>query len=243
MTLPVDDPWTRLRPLTAARIGLARAGGSLATAPLLATRLAHARAKDAVHAAIDEPALLAAIGPMLTVNSAAPDRATFLLRPDLGRQLAPGTTLPHGDFDLAIVLADGLSARAVQNHAPPLLTALRAHLAHWRIAPVVLIRQGRVAAGDAIAMALGASAVAVLIGERPGLSAPDSLGAYLTWHPAATTTDAGRNCISNIRPAGLPPMEAAARITWLLEAMRGRGASGVALKDEAPDMPTLLEAP
>jgi ethanolamine ammonia-lyase small subunit len=244
MTLPVDDPpsndpWLRLRPLTAARIGLARSGASVATGPLLALRLAHARARDAVHASLDEAALLAVTGPALVVDSAARDRSEFLLRPDLGRQLAPGTTLPHGDYDLAIVLIDGLSARAVQDHAPALLAALRGHLAGWRLAPLVVVRQGRVAAGDAVAMALGAGAVAVLIGERPGLSAPDSLGAYLTWRPAPGTVDAGRNCVSNIRPAGLPPSEAAARIAGLLQAMRARGASGVALKDEAPDIVAL----
>ncbi len=233
MTVPVDDPWLRLRPLTAARIGLASAGGSLATAPLLALRLAHARARDAVHAALDVDGLAAAVGPLLIVDSAAPDRATFLLRPDLGRRLAPGTALPGGEHDLAVVLADGLSARAVQDHAPAVIAALRPLLAGWRVAPLVLARQARVALGDAVAVAMGAAAVLVLIGERPGLSAPDSLGAYLTWQPGQGTTDAGRNCVSNIRPAGFPPQAAAAKIAWLLEAMRTRGISGVALKDDS----------
>ncbi len=240
MTAPVPDPWRALRPLTAARIGLARTGASVATAPLLAMRLAHARARDAVHAALDTDALAAACGPLLVVDSAAPDRAAYLLRPDLGRALAPGTVLPPGAHDLALVLADGLSAGAVQAHAPGVLAALRPLLPGWRIAPLVAVRQGRVAAGDAVAGALGAGAVVVLIGERPGLSAPDSLGAYLTWRPSPRTTDAERNCVSNIRPEGLPPAEAAGKIAWLLGAMRARGGSGVALKDDAPPELPLL---
>ena len=229
---PSQDPWERLRPLTAARIGLARSGAGLATAPLLALRLAHARARDAVVAELDTDALQAAAGPALVVRSAARDRAEFLLRPDLGRRLAAGTVLPREDCDLALVLADGLSARAVQDHAPALLAALQPRLAGWRLAPLVMVRQGRVKVGDEAAMALGAGAVVVLIGERPGLSAPDSLGAYITWRPAPGTTDAGRNCVSNIRPDGLALADAAGRISWLLGAMRSQGGSGVALKDE-----------
>ncbi len=230
-----DDPWAALRELTAARIGLARTGASLATGPLLAFRSAQAQARDAVHATLDLPALRVALGDVVVVDSAARDRSEFLLRPDLGRRLAPGTSLDRGEHDLAVVLADGLSARAVQVHAPALFAALVPLLAGWRIAPPVVVRQGRVAAGDAVAVALGAAAVLVLIGERPGLSAPDSLGAYLTWAPGPATTDAGRNCVSNIRPAGLPPAQAADKVAWLLGAMRGRGLSGVALKDDAPE--------
>ncbi len=229
---PASDPWERIRPLTAARIGLSRSGASLATAPLLALRLAHARARDAVHAALDEPALLAACGPAVVVNSAAADRAEYLLRPDLGRRLSPGTALPQGGHDLVLVVADGLSATAVQRHAPPLLAALRPLLAGWRLAPLVVVRQGRVAIGDAVALATGSAAVAVFIGERPGLSAPDSLGAYLTWQPRPDTMDADRNCVSNIRAGGLAPGDAALRIAWLLAAMRSTNRSGVALKDE-----------
>ncbi len=242
MSVPVDDPWHRLRGLTAARIGLAATGGSLATQPLLALRLAHARARDAVHATLDTDALARAVGPLLVVDSAAVDRPTYLLRPDLGRQLAPGTALPPGEHDLAVVLADGLSAQAVQDHGPLVLQALLPLLTGWRVAPVVAARQGRVALADVVARALGARAVLVLIGERPGLSAPDSLGAYLTWQPTPTTTDAERNCVSNIRPAGLVPHEAAAKIAWLLEAMRQRGVSGVALKDDAPEPAQRLHA-
>ncbi len=237
------DPWERLRPLTAARIGLSRSGAGLATAPLLALRLAHARARDAVAAELDTDALQAAIGPALVVRSAARDRAEFLLRPDLGRRLAPGTALPRGKHDLAIALADGLSARAVQGHAPALLAALRPLLAGWRLAPLVAMRQARVKLGDQVAVALGAQAVLVLVGERPGLSAPDSLGAYLTWRPGPGTTDAGRNCVSNIRPDGLAVADAAARIAWLLGAMRAQAASGVMLKDESQGGPHRITSP
>jgi ethanolamine ammonia-lyase small subunit len=132
-----------------------------------------------------------------------------------------------------VVVADGLSALAVQRHAVPLLVALRPLLNRWRFAPVVIARQGRVALGDAVALAMGTASVLVLIGERPGLSAPDSMGAYMTWRPAAATTDAERNCVSNIRPDGLAPADAAHRVGWLLTEMRRRDASGVALKDAA----------
>ena len=236
------DPWSALRALTSARIGLARAGASLATAPLLELRLAENRARDAVHEALDAAQLavdLAPIaGPALTVASAVQDRRSYLMRPDLGRRLAPGAEAllaPHaGACDLALIVADGLSARAVQTHAAPVLArlirALRAN--SWRIAPVVIVRHGRVAVGDAVAAALGASSVAVLIGERPGLSAPDSMGAYLTWRPGPHTTDADRNCVSNIRPEGIGYAEAGETIARLLGAMRVRGVSGVRLKDE-----------
>ena len=236
--------WSELRHLTAARIGLPRSGASLATAPLLELRLAHARARDAVHAPFDEPRLLSdlsALGlPVLTVASAATDRQQFLMRPDLGRQLGPeaaAVLAPHAGsgHDVVFVISDGLSARAVEVHAPPLLAQLLPRLAaeRWRIAPLVVVRHGRVAIGDGIANALQARVVVMLIGERPGLSAPDSMGAYLTWQPTPQTTDAGRNCISNIRPAGLGYVEAAGKLMQLLHAIRVRGISGVALKDDA----------
>jgi ethanolamine ammonia-lyase small subunit len=236
------DPWPALRALTSARIGLARAGASLATAPLLELRLAETRARDAVHEALDVASLAADLapcaGPVLTVASAADDRRAYLMRPDLGRRLAPGAEAvlaPRtGACDLALVVADGLSARAVQTHAAPVLAGLLPALRRqgWRIAPVVIVRHGRVAVGDAVAAALGAACAAVLIGERPGLSAPDSMGAYLTWRPGSRTTDADRNCVSNIRPEGICYADAAATIVRLLGAMRTRGVSGVRLKDE-----------
>jgi ethanolamine ammonia-lyase small subunit len=223
-----------------------RAGASLATADMLDFQLAHARARDAVHAPFDEVGLaadLSALGlPVVTVASAADDRQTYLMRPDLGRRLAAGAEAalaPHrGRYDVVFVIADGLSALAVQRHAAPLLAravpALRA--AALTIAPLVIVRHGRVAIGDGIALALGAASVAVLIGERPGLSAPDSLGAYLTWQPSAQTTDAGRNCISNIRPDGIDYETAAFRLTHLMRAMHARRVSGVALKDDSAQL-------
>jgi ethanolamine ammonia-lyase small subunit len=241
---PSDDTaWAGLRSFTAARIGLARSGASLATTPLLEFRLAHARARDAVHAPLDEARLssdLAALGlPVLMVASAVRDRAQYLMRPDLGRELAPeadAALAPHAAkrHDVAFVVTDGLSARAVERHAAPLLAALRPPLKaeRWRIAPFTIVRQGRVAIGDAVAQLLRARMVVVLIGERPGLTAPDSMGAYLTWQPRPQTTDAERNCISNIRPEGIDPADAAAKVLHLMHAMRTRRLSGVALKDE-----------
>lgn len=238
-----DELWARLRQLTAARIGLARAGPALSTGPLLDFRLAHARARDAVLEPFDEVRLargLAALGqPVLSVSSGAQDRQTYLMRPDLGRRLADHCeatlSAQRGDYDAVFVVTDGLSARAVQAHAAPVLAAalpsLRAE--GWRIAPLVAIRHGRVAIGDATAAALGGNCVVVLIGERPGLSAPDSMGAYLTWQPFAGTTDANRNCISNIRPQGVDYESAALKLIHLLRAMRARGLSGVELKDES----------
>src|SRR6516164_1072201 len=176
---PQDEPWAELRALTAARIALPRAGASLATAPQLDLRLAHASGHDAVY-----------------------------------------------------VIADGLSARAVEMHARPLLEAALPRLKDWRIAPLVVVRQGRVAIGDEIARAVRADIAVVLIGERPGLSAPDSMGAYLTFKPTPQTTDAERNCISNIRPEGLAYADAAVTLTHLLRAIRARQISGVQLKDD-----------
>jgi ethanolamine ammonia-lyase small subunit len=238
---PQDEPWAELRELTAARIALPRTGASLATAPLLDLRLAHARARDAVHAPLDEARLsgeLALLGlPVLAVASAAADRTHYLMRPDLGRRLggdyaARLAASAGSGHDLAFVIADGLSARAVEAHARPLLDAALPRLAGWRIAPLVVVRQGRVAIGDEVARALRADIAVVLIGERPGLSAPDSMGAYLTFRPTPRTTDAERNCISNIRPEGLTYAEAAITLTHLLRAMRARQISGVRLKDD-----------
>ena len=241
------DPWTALRALTPARIALGRAGAALPTAEVLDFGLAHAQARDAVHTPLDTARLveeLATAGwPALTLASRATDRQTYLLRPDLGRRVAhadlPRLTTAQ-PYTLAFVLADGLSARAVQAHAVPLLDALRDLLdPAWRIAPVCVVTQGRVAIGDEIGAALRAQLVAVLIGERPGLSSPDSLGAYLTWAPGPATSDADRNCVSNIRPQGLAPEAAARKIAWLLDQMRRQKQSGVALKDLTGQTPAL----
>jgi ethanolamine ammonia-lyase small subunit len=238
-----EEFWTSLRRLTAARIGLKRAGASIATGPLLDFQLAHARARDAVHEALDEPKLAAELGglglPVVSITSAADDRQTYLMRPDLGRRLAANahaTLDAHkGHYDVAFVIADGLSARAIALHARPVLSqainVLRAE--NWKMAPLVIVRHGRVAIGDAVATALGAAGVAVLIGERPGLSASDSIGTYLTFGPHAQTTDAERNCISNIRPQGVDYAIASARLVYLLQTMRMRRLSGVRLKDES----------
>jgi len=229
--------------LTAARIGLRRAGASLATGPLLEFQLAHARARDAVHAPFDAARLAADLaglgGLILTIASAAADRQCYLMRPDLGRRLAPeaeAILAPQaGRHDVVFVVTDGLSARAVAMHAQPVLAHALPALSGegWRIAPFVIVRHGRVAIGDAIAAALGADSVVVLIGERPGLTAADSMGAYLTWQPRLQTTDAERNCISNIRPEGIGYADAAFKLAHLLRAMRTRRLSGVQLKDDS----------
>jgi ethanolamine ammonia-lyase small subunit len=244
------DVWSDLRRLTPARIGLSRAGASLSTGPSLDFQLAHARARDAVHEPLDEARLIAhLIGlghPIVSVASAAQNRQHYLMRPDFGRRLAPGAEAmlaPHArSYDVVFVVIDGLSARAPQSHAAPVLRGALPALQSdgWRIAPLVVARFGRVAIGDAIATALGADCVVVLIGERPGLSAPDSLGAYLTWQPHPHTTDADRNCISNIRPEGVDYADAAFRLGYLIRAMRSRRLSGVRLKDES-DRPKLAD--
>jgi ethanolamine ammonia-lyase small subunit len=237
------DPWASLRVLTDARIALGRAGASLPTREVLAFALDHARARDAVHLDFDAEGLAARIEALglatRLVASAAPDRPTYLRRPDLGRRLS-GESAARLDgaapgADVAIVVADGLSSAAVHAHAAPLIAALLPHVAAngWRLAEVVLARQGRVALGDEIGERLGARLVVVLIGERPGLSSPDSLGAYITFSPRVGRTDAERNCVSNIRPAGLSYQDAAFRIAWLARAALWLGLTGVALKDDS----------
>jgi ethanolamine ammonia-lyase small subunit len=297
MDKPVtSNPWGALRQFTAARIALGRSGISQPTAPQLAFQLAHARARDAVHLALDAvalgEALHAASGlPCISLHSAAPDRNTYLQRPDLGRRLddasraklaaaevatlaAAATTTAPADadpstadavtaampaaaiapatpsaagacYDLALVVADGLSALAIEQNAAQLIRALMARLSaeQWRLAPITIVQQGRVAIGDEVAHLLDAQAVVVLIGERPGLSSPDSMGLYLTWAPRPGLTDASRNCISNVRPAGLTCDAAAFKLHYLLSEARRRQLSGVALKDETASDSADLEAP
>jgi ethanolamine ammonia-lyase small subunit len=225
-----DDPWRVLREWTAARIALGRCGHSLPTRELLAFQLAHARARDAVHRAMD-PNLFQG-GTTLKLRSAARNRETYLRRPDLGRRLDDDSAqrLCRGRWDAVIVVADGLSATAVDRHAEPLVEALLPNLAGLQIAPICCVEQGRVAIGDEIAERLGASLVLVIIGERPGLSSPDSLGAYLTWEPRVGRTDAERNCVSNIRPGGLDFRAAAARLWLLIGAAREQRITGVRLR-------------
>jgi len=246
----VTNPWAALRALTQARIALGRAGVSVPTTPQLAFQLAHARARDAVHQGLDAEALAAALSQAglasAIVHSACPDRATYLQRPDLGRRLdeASRARLTPSGCDLALVVADGLSALAIEQNAAPFLAQLHDGLARdgWRCAPVIIARQGRVAIGDEIGAALGVRAVVVLIGERPGLSSPDSMGLYLTWAPQVGLLDASRNCISNVRPAGLSYPQAASKLLYLLSQARERGLSGVALKDETEAQAATLES-
>ncbi|HEV2551626.1 MAG TPA: ethanolamine ammonia-lyase subunit EutC [Stellaceae bacterium] len=245
MTWSVErtDPWFRLRRHTPARIGLARTGASLATAEHLAFQLAHARARDAVHVPLQPAPLLSGLTERgleaISLRSAAATRQIYLLRPDLGRRLDDASRDHVGscarDHDLALVVADGLSPGAVQRHALPLIDALLPELKRHslRIGPVAVVEQGRVAVGDEIGAALGAASVLVLIGERPGLSAPESLGVYLTWAPQVGRVDAERNCLSNIRPEGLSYSEAAAALFYLLSEARRRRLTGVTLKADA----------
>lgn len=240
-----------------ARIGLRRTGVSLATSEALKFADAHALARDAVHARLSASAMVNELRgrgfDSLAVNSAAANRQEYLLRPDLGRRLCDAArtalqarrTVPEqtGRARLAVVIADGLSALAAERHAVPVLAALKpllagANSAPWELAPVVVAEQARVALGDAIAEALCATAVVVLIGERPGLSSPDSLGAYVTWGPKLGTTDAERNCVSNIRTEGMGYAEAAEAIAWYLNMGRTRGRTGVGLA--APENPQRL---
>ena len=252
------NPWAALRAFTAARIALGRAGTSLPTAAHLDFQLAHARARDAVDVALDPAPLAASLGeawpqasPCLLLHSAATDRRHYLQRPDLGRRLDPASVdvldafaqgpapalnqdVETRPYDLALVVADGLSAQAITQNAAPFLAHLRQHLAsaEWRVAPICIAAQARVALGDEIGQRLGAKAVVMLIGERPGLSSPDSMGLYLTWMPRVGLTDASRNCISNVRPAGLGFDAAAFKLSHLLNQARQRQLSGVDLKDE-----------
>ncbi|MAR91764.1 MAG: ethanolamine ammonia-lyase subunit EutC [Pseudomonadota bacterium] len=248
----IENPWQRLRRHTSARIGLGRAGISLPTSRLLEFQLAHARARDAVHLPLDVPALLAALPPWggdaLRLQSRAGDRTTYLQRPDWGRQLADPSRQRlqqwaednrHSQPDLAVVVVDGLSSRAVQNHTANLLRALQGVLSRaresWCLAPLCVVEQGRVALGDEIGALLRANAVLICIGERPGLSSPDSLGLYLTWQPRRGRTDAERNCISNVRPEGLSCRDAVTRLLYLLQESRRQRLTGVGLKDRTDD--------
>jgi ethanolamine ammonia-lyase small subunit len=239
-----DERWDPLRRFTEARIGLGRAGAALPIAEVLKFSMAHARARDAVTTPLDWSPIEAALGDLgletVRIESAAGDRDTYLHRPDLGRRLSAQSRerlagLSGRPADLLIVVADGLSSTGVAANAVPMISALLPHAqkSGWSLAPVLLAGQGRVALGDDAAELLGARAVLVLIGERPGLSSPDSLGAYLTWAPRVGRKDGERNCISNIRRGGMSADEAAFKAHWLLrEAMR-RELTGVALKDES----------
>ena len=241
-TLVRDDPWQALRRHTAARIALGRVGASLPTGEVLRFGLAHAQARDAVLRPLDADTLqreLQADGwRVLRAHSAAPSRHDYLLRPDLGRRLRDADrerlTAEAAAAELALVVADGLSSSAVQQHVRPLLAEFRGRFdTDWQNTPLVLVEQGRVAIGDDIGAALRARLVAVLIGERPGLSSPASLGVYLTYAPRPGRTDGERNCISNVRPEGLTYPEAAHRLAHLCRAALRRQLTGVDLKDDS----------
>jgi len=242
---------TDLRRLTPARVALGRSGASLTTDALLDFTLAHARARDAVHAAFDANAVAADLGDLgltpLLLASRAESRRDYLARPDLGRQLdAASRARLEGRpaaADLALVIGDGLSPVAVAAQAVEVVRRLLPRLAAAGISfgPAVVVTGARVALGDEIGALLGARIVLVLIGERPGLSAPASLGAYVTLGPKPGRTDADRNCVSNIHGAGITADEAAFKIAWLVREALARGASGVALKDESGEIGPVAE--
>ena len=252
------NPWQRLGQFTDARIGLGRAGISLPTNRSLEFQLAHARAQDAVHLPLEIPRLIEDLNQLAALehapqiqrlHSRAVDRTTYLQRPDYGRRLDEDSrqqlsALDAQPADLAIVVVDGLSSLAVQNNAAPFIAALLEALAEdgpdaWSLASISVVEQGRVAIGDEVGELLNARAVLVMVGERPGLSSPDSLGLYLTWQPRVGLSDASRNCISNVRPAGLDFAMAAQRLHYLLREARKLGLTGVGLKDRSGD--TALE--
>ena len=244
-----SDPWTQLKKFTRARIALGRVGSSLPTREVLDFGLAHAMARDAVHLALDVSALEADIQAQgfstIRVHSRAPDRANYLLRPDWGRRLDDNSLMDLNNIrglkkantkpiDLLIIVADGLSSLAVSRHVPAMLAEIHQYLpADWQLGPVVIASQARVAIGDEIGQALNARMVAMLIGERPGLSSPDSLGIYLTYQPTLGLSDADRNCISNVRPEGLQYAAAVKKLIWLASQAMRLKLSGVALKDES----------
>jgi ethanolamine ammonia-lyase small subunit len=241
------NPWLELRRLTPARIALGRTGTSMPTRAQLDFQYAHAQARDAVHLPFDHKALSSQLAERgresLLLHSAAIDRNSYLQRPDLGRKLSDESAhilrdyaAAHpGGIDLVIVVADGLSALAVHRHTLPFLARLEEQMGaeNWSLAPVILVEQGRVAVADEVGELLGAKMTVILIGERPGLSSPDSLGLYFTYNPKVGLTDAYRNCISNVRLEGLSYGMAAHRLLYLMREACRRQLSGVNLKDEA----------
>ncbi|TFB35481.1 ethanolamine ammonia-lyase subunit EutC [Pseudomonas sp. F01002] len=246
---PVDpqNPLLELRRLTPARIALGKTGTSMPTSAQLDFQYAHAQARDAVHLPFDHAGLSSQLAERgrasLLLHSAATDRNSYLQRPDLGRKLSDESAQILRDYalanpggvDLAIVVADGLSALAVHRHTLPFLARMEDQIVNdgWSVSPVILVEQGRVAVADEIGELLGAKMVVILIGERPGLSSPDSLGLYFTYNPKVGLTDAYRNCISNVRLEGLSYGMAAHRLLYLMREACRRQLSGVNLKDEA----------
>ncbi len=244
---PPEDLWEPLRKTTRARIGLGRTGDAMPIADVLDFQRAHAKARDAVHTKLDTATLATQLPGAIIVRSAAETREIYLRRPDLGRQLHPDCAplLTPGDYDIAFIIADGLSATAIMQNAIPTLNAALTKLTGFSIAPVVIATQARVAIGDDIGAALGAKLTAILIGERPGLSVAESLGIYLTYAPTRGCRDSARNCISNIHTqGGLSYESAATMLTWLIRESLRRKLTGVALKEasalESPDSTPVL---
>jgi ethanolamine ammonia-lyase small subunit len=246
----IGDPWGKLRRYTSARIALGRSGTSLPTKPHLEFQLAHARARDAVHHALDVPALEKALEAhgheTILLHSSAESRPVYLQRPDKGRRLDAASRerlealpKPAEHYDVVFVIGDGLSAFAIEENAAKFLDVILPQLeaSGWHVAPLCIVEEARVATGDEIGEVLGAKMVVILIGERPGLSSPDSMGIYLTFSPRVGLTDESRNCISNVRPEGLSYDHAAYKLTYLMTEARRRGISGVNLKDEAEALP------
>ncbi|TDO95778.1 ethanolamine ammonia-lyase subunit EutC [Marinomonas balearica] len=251
----VENPWERLRSFTDARIGLGRAGVSVPTKHLMSFQLAHAKAQDAVHTPLNSDELIKHLeaqawnpsNTVLKLHSKASDRPEYLQRPDYGRmldersveQLTQYRSNTNEEYDLAFAIVDGLSAFAIEENITPFLSTLVPQLTSqaepWNIAPLCVVEQGRVAIGDHIGELLNAKCVVVLVGERPGLSSPDSMGLYLTWAPKTGLTDAYRNCISNIRMAGLSYSDASYKTLYLLTEARTKKLSGVNLKDRTGD--------
>jgi ethanolamine ammonia-lyase small subunit len=240
---PANDPWSALKKFTAARIALGRTGVSMPVRENLQFKLAHAFARDAVHTYLDIDSLVKSMSglqlPFVLLHSKAADRAQYLQRPDLGRQLNNESlsiiSEQSGSYDICISMADGLSAMAINDHAIPLLSLLIPRLiaGGFSVAPICIVEQGRVAISDETGSAMGAGLSIILIGERPGLSSPDSLGVYITFHPKVGNTDHQRNCISNIGPKGLPLEEATEKIYYLVSESIRLKLSGVGLKDQS----------
>lgn len=257
--LVTENSWQKLKQFTSARIALGRAGNSIPTNEQLSFQLDHARAIDAVHKALDVQQLVAQLSQSkvlretikalpTVVSSKATDRMTYLQRPDFGRQLnetswqllVDNRAENNKPYDLAIVIADGLSSTAIQRHALPVIEKVVEKLAMvekhiWSIAPLTVITQGRVASGDDVGECLKAKITMILIGERPGLTSPDSMGIYITWNPKRGTKDSSRNCISNIRPEGLGYDEASDKALYLLSESFKLHTSGITLKDRSGD--------
>jgi ethanolamine ammonia-lyase small subunit len=252
----VPNPWDKLRQYTPARIALGRAGTSLPTKPHLDFQLAHARARNAVHHELDVGKLEAALKTRghepLVLHSAAANRPMYLQRPDKGRRLDDASRQalaafkrPDAGYDVVFMIGDGLSSFAIEENAAPFLDVMLPPLESqgWRMGPLVLVREARVAVGDEVGGILGASMVVVLIGERPGLSSPDSMGIYMTLKPRVGLTDEARNCISNVRREGMSYDMAAHKLLYLMTEARKRGHSGVQLKDEAETLSGTLSTP